>query len=387
MTVPADDQVPRKPLSTREDYRSLLTGEVALIDVRAPLEFEKGAFAAATNLPLLSDEERHLVGIRYKEAGQDEAIELGAALLGATVRAERVQAWKAFASVNPNGALYCFRGGLRSRITQAWLAAAGVEWPLVTGGYKALRSFSLESLDRLSQNLPLALVAGRTGSGKTDLLLRLERHVDLEGRANHRGSSFGGMASDQPTPVNFENAIAIDFLRLEDSCALAPVWLEDEAKLIGRICLPQSLRKAMLRAPAVILETPLDERISNCTRDYVVDLLARYQSTMGEQKGFDAFASHHRRSLDRIKKRFGGERHSQALELLDKALDAHREHADTSAYGDFIELLLTDYYDPMYDYQLLSKERSTLATGDAETLLAFANDYSDGPGVAPRVSI
>jgi len=94
--VPADDQVPRKPLSTREDYRSLLTGEVALIDVRAPLEFEKGAFAAATNLPLLSDEERHLVGIRYKEAGQDEAIELGAALLDATVRAERVQAWKAF---------------------------------------------------------------------------------------------------------------------------------------------------------------------------------------------------------------------------------------------------------------------------------------------------
>jgi len=165
MTVPADDQVPRKPLSTREDYRSLLTGEVALIDVRAPLEFEKGAFAAATNLPLLSDEERHLVGIRYKEAGQDEAIELGAALLDATVRAERVQAWKAFASVNPNGALYCFRGGLRSRITQAWLAAAGVEWPLVTGGYKALRSFSLESLDRLSQNLPLALGNASCTSG------------------------------------------------------------------------------------------------------------------------------------------------------------------------------------------------------------------------------
>jgi len=87
----------------------------------------------------------------------------------------------------------------------------------------------------------------------------------------------------------------------QDSGALAPVWLEDEAKLIGRICLPEPLRKAMLRAPAVILETPLDERISNCTRDYVVDLLARYQSNMGEQKGFDAFASHHRHSLAMLK--------------------------------------------------------------------------------------
>ncbi len=376
MTVPAEIQVPGEPLGTREDYRSLLTGEVPLIDVRAPVEFARGAFPAAVNLPLLSDEERRLVGIRYKQAGQEEAIRLGAALLDTPARAERVQAWKAFALQHPGGALCCFRGGLRSRIAQAWLAESGIEWPLVSGGYKALRSFSLVALERLATQMPLVLVGGRTGSGKTDLLVRLARHVDLEGRANHRGSSFGGMASDQPTPIEFENLIVIDFLRLEDAGGLAPVWLEDEARLIGRICLPEPLREAMLRAPAVILETRMDERVVNCTHDYVVDLLARYQSKLGDEPGFEAFASHHRQSLDRIQKRFGGQRHTSALALLDQALSVHRDHADTTGYSDFIELLLTEYYDPMYDYQMRSKDRQTLVTGDAKTLFEFAQTYT-----------
>ena len=56
------------------------------MDVRAPVEFAKGAFPRSVNLPLMSDEERHLVGIRYKESGQDSAIELGAELLTPAIR-------------------------------------------------------------------------------------------------------------------------------------------------------------------------------------------------------------------------------------------------------------------------------------------------------------
>ena len=369
------EPVPTTSGATREDYAALLTGGVPLIDVRAPVEFAKGAFPMAVNLPLMTDEERHLVGIRYKEAGQDKAIERGAELVDGKPREERTEAWRRFAQAHPGGALYCFRGGLRSRIAQSWLAEAGVDWPLVTGGYKALRSFVLGSLDRLSHELPFVLIGGRTGTGKTDLLLRIQRHVDLEGRANHRGSSFGGMASEQPTPITFENNIVIDLLRLEMSGGTAPVWLEDEAKLIGRICLPEPLREAMLRAPAVILETPMDERVNACTRDYVTDLLERYRQSFGEDAGFDAYADHHRGSLHRIRKRFGGERHSAASALLDKALKRHREHEDVTAYAPFIELLLTDYYDPMYDYQIASKTRATLISGDANTLLAFAAEH------------
>jgi tRNA 2-selenouridine synthase len=60
-----------------DDFGSLFSKEVALLDVRAPLEFEQGAFPGATNLPLMNDEERHQVGLRYKQVNQDAAIQLG----------------------------------------------------------------------------------------------------------------------------------------------------------------------------------------------------------------------------------------------------------------------------------------------------------------------
>ena len=73
--------VPAAPGSSISDYRQLLLSSRALIDVRAPVEFEKGAFPTFNNLPLMSDEERHLVGLRYKEQGQEAAIALGAKLV------------------------------------------------------------------------------------------------------------------------------------------------------------------------------------------------------------------------------------------------------------------------------------------------------------------
>ena len=52
-----------------------------MIDVRAPVEFVSGALPSATNLPLMNDDERHQVGIRYKNNGQQSAIELGHQLI------------------------------------------------------------------------------------------------------------------------------------------------------------------------------------------------------------------------------------------------------------------------------------------------------------------
>lgn len=369
------DSVPLTPRGTRADLAALLISGTPLIDVRAPVEYARGAFPAAINLPLMNDEERHSVGVRYKESGQDSAIALGAELVDGEPRQLRTRAWHDYAQLHPGGALYCFRGGLRSRIAQAWLAESGIDWPLVKGGYKALRQCCLDALYTLPSRLPLIVLGGRTGTGKTDFLLKLDRFVDLEGRAQHRGSSFGATVAPQPTPINFENAIAIDLMRLHVVDAQRAVWLEDEAKLIGRICLPDNLREAMLRAPSVVLETSIDERARNCTQDYVIDLLARYQGLHGVDDGFERFAAHHRDSLLRIRKRFGGERYAAALQLLEHALAVHRAHRDVSAYAPFIEMLLTEYYDPMYDYQLANKKRRVLARGDQAELMAFARDY------------
>jgi len=365
--------VPEFAGATYSNYRELLLKETPLLDVRAPVEFLKGSFPSSNNLPLMNDEERHLVGLKYKEEGQSKAIELGAKVINPRLRNERIRRWKAFIDKNPNAVLYCFRGGLRSRISQRWLKEAGVDIPLLSGGYKALRSYVLESLEKLSRTFAFTIIGGRTGNGKTLLINRLGNSVDLEKLADHRGSSFGSLVTDQPSNIDFENALCAELLRFEDA-GVDHLFLEDEARLIGRVCIPDVFRNAMQQAPIVILECDLDTRIRNCFDDYVPDLLSRYIGEYGEEKGFFEYSDHHRQSLYRIRKRFGSTNYQQASELLNKALDQHENHADLNSYDEFIAFLLTQYYDPMYDYQLSKKSQRIAFSGTFEDVMKWVSD-------------
>ena len=156
-----------------DHYLELFLNDIPMMDVRAPVEFTKGAFPGVVNLPLMNDEERHLVGTRYKEAGQEKAIQLGNQLVSGQTKEQRIQQWIEFTQTNPHGYLYCFRGGLRSRTTQQWLKEAGIQYPLITGGYKAMRRFLIDELERLCQKQNFVVVSGRTGTGKTRFLKKL----------------------------------------------------------------------------------------------------------------------------------------------------------------------------------------------------------------------
>ncbi|MFK7890824.1 MAG: tRNA 2-selenouridine(34) synthase MnmH [Granulosicoccus sp.] len=367
-SIPSED-----PVLAVDDYRALLLSGRPMIDVRAPVEYAKGAIPGSSNLPLMNDEERHLVGIRYKKAGQQSAIELGAQLVGEQKRYQRTQCWLDFVKSNPDSVLCCFRGGLRSRIAQQWLLDAGAYTPLVKGGYKALRSFLIENLNHQCATLSMIIIGGRTGNGKTILLKRLKTAIDLEALAKHRGSSFGGVGCPQPSNVEFENAVSTALLRYSATGANT-VFLEDEARLIGRVCLPDTLRAAMQKAPIYIVESEMEQRIDNCFDDYVTDLLHRYVSWLGPSEGFQAYAEHHRSSLARIRKRLGGQNYAMTQTRLDKALHHHLTHDDTTCYREFIGLLLTQYYDPMYDYQLSHKADRVVYSGTAEEIYARVND-------------
>ena len=50
------------------------------MDVRAPIEVRRGSFPSSTNYPLLDDQQRQKIGIRYKEQGEQAAIKLGLAI-------------------------------------------------------------------------------------------------------------------------------------------------------------------------------------------------------------------------------------------------------------------------------------------------------------------
>ncbi|HCW91259.1 MAG TPA: tRNA 2-selenouridine(34) synthase MnmH [Marinobacter sp.] len=354
-----------------DNYLDLFLGDTPLMDVRAPVEFAKGSFPNAINAPLMNDEERHRTGIRYKEKGQQAAIELGHQLVCGDIKAQRIEAWKRFAAQHPDGYLFCFRGGLRSRITQQWMHEAGIAFPLVKGGYKALRRYLIDSLEVLVAGSELRILSGRTGTGKTRVLQRLPNPVDLEGLANHRGSSFGRRVSPQPAQIDFENRLSVALLKAHH-LAGGPVYLEDESRLIGRCSLPLSLRARMAEAPLMILERPMDERVAIIREDYVEHMLADYLERDGEAAGWLNFRDYLLSALDRIRKRLGGERHRQLRSVMEQALEIQQASGETRCHEGWIKPLLEDYYDPMYDYQLNNKQGKILVRGNPEELIRWA---------------
>ncbi len=355
-----------------DDYLNLFLNDTPMMDVRAPVEFIKGAFPNTVNLPLMDDEERRLIGIRYKEQGQDSAIELGHQLVCGETKAQRIASWLAFAQQHPEGYLYCFRGGLRSRTTQQWIKEAGVDYPLITGGYKAMRRFLIDELDASAQSLNFPIISGRTGTGKTRLLKRLPNFVDLEGIANHRGSSFGRQLSPQPSQIDFENKLSIALLKARH-LKQGPVYIEDESRLIGRNAVPLELRNRSNASDIVVLEAPLEERVDIVLQDYVIDMTAAYQADAGEELGFEQFSDYLLSSVSRIQKRLGGEQTQQIEALMRDALSIQQSSGDIAAHEVWIKTLLSDYYDPMYDYQLSKKAERIIFRGDKACILEWAS--------------
>lgn len=198
-------------LSTLE-IRQILASDTPIIDVRAPIEFQQGAMPSALNLPLMNDEERAAVGTCYKQKGSKKAVELGHQLVSGDVRENRINAWKAVCQQHPEGYLCCARGGMRSHIAQQWLKDAGIDYPLINGGYKNLRQTTLDAIDELALR-PILLIGGCTGNGKTLLVQSFDNGIDLEGIAHHRGSSFGRTLETQFSQATFENHLAVSMLK------------------------------------------------------------------------------------------------------------------------------------------------------------------------------
>lgn len=313
------------------DYQSLLRDETPILDVRAPAEFAQGAIASAVNIPILDDEERESVGLAYKHRGQNAAVARGHELVQGQVKSQRIEMWREFIAAHPNAVLCCWRGGMRSQLAQAWLAETGIQVRRISGGSKALRQHCMAVLEH-AQSHRFVVLAGRTGSGKTELLRSLHPSIDLEGLANHRGSAFGALSTTQPKPVTFEFSLATQLLNTESDSA---ILLEDESTMIGRLRVPEPIVSAMSEAPIALLLVPREERIALTYDAYVA----------GTSGG--VLCS----NLSRIQKRLGDVRYKEVLSALEFALERDEMHD----HHRWIGLLLDYYYDPMYDYQLSKK--------------------------------
>jgi tRNA 2-selenouridine synthase len=348
-----------------DDLHELLVSGVALLDTRAPVEFGEGAFPGAVNLPLMTDAERQSVGTCYKKSGQDAAIKLGMELVSGEVKARRVAQWQQFVRAHPEGVLYCFRGGLRSRIAQQWIYEhSGVRYPRVKGGYKALRRYLLEQLEILPGQYQAYILSGRTGSGKTRLLKTLQQQIDLEGLANHRGSAFGPQITPQPTQINFENNLAVRLLQ-QRAAGYQQLIFEDESPNIGSVHVPKTVFNQLAASPLVMLEVSNQERAEISYQEYVVDMVAAFNRQQHDaEQGLQAFSRYILNSLEKIKRRLGGVRYATVRQMMESALAIQQHTGDTEAHLRWVEFILFDYYDPMYDYQISKKSSRLVFRGD-----------------------
>ncbi|WP_456392696.1 tRNA 2-selenouridine(34) synthase MnmH [Nitratifractor sp.] len=355
-----------------DDYRSLVTEARPLIDTRAPVEFAKGSFPGAVNLPLMNDEERSAVGTIYKREGHDAAVRLGHELVSGSIRRSRIDAWLHFISMHPDAAIFCWRGGERSRIVQEWLAAEGVVVPRIRGGYKAFRRYLMEESLRLAETKGLLILGGRTGSGKTLLMDRLPDAIDLEGLARHRGSAFGRYARPQPSQIDFENALAYAQIR-HDAEGYPRLILEDESRNIGQRYLPPEFFARMSVSPVVILERSLQERIEITYADYILYAQKEYDEAHARGESPFDWIETMRHNFKRIRKRLGHERYARLLGMLESAWIEQQRTGNPEGHKAWIRALLQEYYDPMYDYQIEKKKERIVFRGSEEEVREFLN--------------
>ena len=360
------------------DYATLRQHPWRWVDLRSPAEFARDHVPTSTNVPLFDDQQRAIVGTLYQKESPQSAFEAGLAFveqrlpcllealvgqpLDPAVWQPRFHDLGAFlgggadtlkldfqteiteSPQTPTLALYCWRGGMRSRSVAALLKALGVPVILLEGGYKSYRTWVRAQL--VERPLPaLTVLRGPTGVGKTLILAQLEAQrphstLCLESLANHRSSVLGAVGKKPVSQPMFDSKLV---QRLEQ-LGVGAAFVEGESRKVGDVILPEKLWLAMEAGRQVQLQGTTATRVANLMEDY-----------LATEGAIEAICEHLPFLEGRIGKKWAGQlavwlREGRAAEVT--------------------EMLLERYYDPLYAHS--DKRRNWCSTLQVEspTLLA-----------------
>jgi tRNA 2-selenouridine synthase len=275
------------------------------IDVRSPLEFEEDHIPGALNLPIFDNEERKEVGTLYKMVGRDQAVlrgtEIGGKRIGNIIN--KISELKGCDIV-----IYCARGGMRSASVSSLLSALGIETYRIIDGYKSYRRYVNSNLSNLKIKPAIYMLQGLTGSGKTDILKELNFSVDLEGMAGHRSSVFGGIGLRQNSQKYFEGQL---FWKLTDLNNNPYILFEAESRKVG-------------------------------SRGFYIDQDSSGKKNRHYKKEYSSFRIEEIISIvNSIRGKLGNAKSNALIELI-----------ENSRIDEFIEILLKEYYDPLYMHSI-----------------------------------
>jgi tRNA 2-selenouridine synthase len=321
-----------------------------IVDVRTPLEFAEDHIPGALNAPVLSNEERVIVGTMYKQVSPFEATRHGAALVMRNIAhhldttfADRPRNWRPL--------IYCWRGGKRSGSMTTLFNMIGWQARQLDGGYKTYRRSVLDRLATWPLRFDYIALVGHTGTGKTRLLHALRdagaQVLELEDLACHRGSLLGAWPDrPQPSQKAFDSALVSALAQFDPG---RPVFVESESRRIGAITLPDALLDRFHRGACVEIRAAPDERVAF--------LLEDYQHLFDDPAGF-------KRQLDRLIGLHSREQVTHWHQLIDE-----------NARNELFHELLERHYDPAY--QRSSRQHFSQ--------LAHAQPFTFRPGASDTV--
>jgi tRNA 2-selenouridine synthase len=294
--------------------------QLALVDVRSPGEFADSTIPGSVNVPFFDDEERADVGTLYTRVGVKAAKQRGLEIISRKLPLFIRQ----FEEIEGRKAVFCWRGGMRSKSSATVIDLMGMPVYRLVGGVRAYRKWVVDQLANFELQQPCVVLNGNTGTGKTKILQKLAAMgypvVDLEAMAMHRGSIFGQIGLTPNNQKTFDSLIIEQLLQYRD----APfIMIEAESKRVGKVVLPDFLVEAKEQGIQICLDMPVATRTQHIIEDY--------QPDSHKEECMQSFA--------RIRSKI----HTPIASEIDEALQANR-------WEQAVTLLLEHYYDPRYEF-------------------------------------
>ena len=236
-----------------------------IIDVRTPLEFKEDHIPNSINYPVLTNKQRHEIGIEYKE-NSFLAKKVGASIISLNISKiiNKIKFDK-----KQKILIYCWRGGLRSLSLYLVLKQIGYDVTLLDGGYKNYRRFVVKFFETSCEKYKFDKIMGVTGVGKTLFIKELSKNyqvIDFEGLANHKGSILGNIPNkNQPSQKYFETLI---YEKLNSFNSKKNIWVEAESIKVGKLSIPSKIWKNMPLGKNVKVISSLEERVRFILKDY-----------------------------------------------------------------------------------------------------------------------
>ncbi len=294
--------------------KALKLKNTLFLDARSQKEFQQAHIPDSINLPILNNEDRALVGTIYKQVSKTQAIDKAMQLFQPKINNYLKKIPK-----NKTIIVYCWRGGLRSKVITNLLNQNNIKAFQLELGHKNYMNYVWKQLEKPYKPKFITLF-GNTGTRKTEIITRINLpKIDLEGLAQHRSSLFGSINLIPRTQKMFSTLLYNELNKLKNE---KYVIIEGESKKIGTIFLPEIINKKINSDLKIRVQASIKTRINTIKKEYFKD-----ESSIKKISEI----------TDKLTKFFGK-----------KKIYELKTQINNKEYNKFIEFILLEYYDKRY---------------------------------------